>query len=67
MGKERTAVERLGAALYDGPVRAVDLKVTRGTDPTRGAEELAAALYASMERAGLIRDGFLVRIEEACR
>lgn len=51
--------DRLAAALFDGPVKAVDVKTMPGTDPTPDREHLAIALYESMERMGLIVDGHL--------
>lgn len=60
MTTERSALERLGDALYGGPVKAADFKVTRGTGPDRSPEALAGALLASMERVGLVREGRLV-------
>lgn len=49
--------DRLAAALFDGEHKVVDLVVVEGTDPSVGMEPLAEALYASMERMGLIVDG----------
>ncbi len=60
-GMAVSAFEALAATLFDGEVRAADVKLVEGTDPGRGREELAAALAASMERVGLTRDALLVR------
>lgn len=49
--------DRLAAALVDGEHKMVDLVVVEGTDAPADRERLAEALYASMERVGLIVDG----------
>lgn len=49
--------DRLAAALFDGEHKVVDIIVVEGTDPLIGRERLSEALYASMERMGLIVDG----------
>lgn len=49
--------DRLAAALFDGEHKVVDIVVVEGTDAAVGRERLAEALYASMERMGLIVDG----------
>lgn len=51
--------DRLAAALVDGEHKMVDLVVVEGTDPSVGRERLSEALYASMERLGLIDGGRL--------
>jgi hypothetical protein len=51
--------DRLAAVLFDGPVKVDHIHVEHGTDPTVTSEAASAALYASMERVGLIADGAL--------
>ncbi len=51
--------DRLSAALFDGEHKVVDIVVVEGTEPSTLREHLARALYASMERIGLIVDGQL--------
>ncbi len=50
-------LDRLAAALCDGPTRLDNFSFTPGTDLTATAEQRAAEIYASMERTGLIVDG----------
>ena len=52
--------DRLAAALFDGPVKAADVKTMPGDDPSPNRERLATALHESMQRMGLIVDGHLV-------
>ncbi len=49
--------DRLADALFDGERKVVDIVVVEGTGASAGREQLAEALYASMERMGLIVDG----------
>lgn len=49
--------DKLAAALFDGEHKVVDFVVVEGTDASAGREQLAEALYASMERMGLIVEG----------
>lgn len=51
--------DRLAAVLFDGAVKVDHIHIEPGTDPNVTAEQRAEALYASMERAGLIVDGQL--------
>lgn len=56
------AFERLASVLFDGDVRAADVKVVPGTGAGTGRDGLSQALLDSMERVGLVRDGRLVGI-----
>lgn len=58
------AFDKLAAVLFDGDVRVDNFKVTPGTDPNVPRETLCTALYASLERCGLIRNGQLRPIAE---
>lgn len=58
------AFDKLAAVLFDGDVRVENFKVTPGTDPNVPRETLCTALYASLERCGLINHGRLRAIAE---
>jgi len=51
--------DRLAAVLFDGAVKVDHIHIERGIDPNVTPERMAAELYASMERTGLIVDGQL--------
>jgi hypothetical protein len=51
--------DRLASALFDGPIKAADIKAMPGQNATPDRERLSAALYESMQRVGLIVDGSL--------
>jgi hypothetical protein len=52
--------DKLATALYDGPVKASDIKTLAGTDPTISRDDLSKTLLDSMSRMGLIVDGHLI-------
>jgi hypothetical protein len=56
--------DKLAAALYDGPVKASDIKTMAGTDPSVSRDELSKTLLDSMIRMGLVVDGHLVNTIE---
>lgn len=61
---ERSYVDLLAQALFEGDVVAGDFKVMPRADDL-SEEESAKILYESMKRMGLIKDGYLVKIETA--
>ncbi|MGD9471760.1 MAG: hypothetical protein AB7G24_09180 [Novosphingobium sp.] len=55
--------EQLAAALYSGPVKAVDFKTMPGDNPDITREVRADALLASMQRLGIVENGTLRNLE----
>lgn len=56
----RSSFDTLASALFDGPVKAIDVQVVPGTNPEATREELADAMLRSMRRVGLIVNDRLV-------
>lgn len=52
--------DTLTQILFEGEVRAFDVKTMPGTDETASRDHLAGALLASMQRMGIVKDGALV-------
>ena len=46
--------EKLSNALFEGEIRASDIKTMPGVSEARNREALAGALLSSMERMGLV-------------
>jgi hypothetical protein len=56
--------DMLATALFEGDIRASDLKTMPGTSPKSSRDHLAKALLASMRRVGLIVGDKLVNKTE---
>ena len=60
---EKSNVDLLAEALFDGDIVAEDFKVMPGSHPDLSAEEAAKVLYESMQRMGIISNGHIVKID----
>ena len=54
--------ETLSEVLFDGDVKAVDVKIMPGSSENIDREVLAEEMLASMKRMGIVADGKLVDI-----
>lgn len=57
-----THFSELCKVLFEGPVKARDIKTLRGTDESVGREEISREMLASMRRMGVVRNNELVDI-----
>jgi len=59
---EKSHLDLLAEALYDGEVVADDFKVMPGSSEELSEEQSAKVLYESMRRMGVINDGRLAKV-----